>query len=208
MFDLNTYLLDPCRVSSIPYWKAKAISVPADMFILHQEDFEKSTWAGFLDQTYFRLRHNLQDIHASVLSDDYSLCDASLADFAAHMNDCYGKICVTESELLGYTKRSVYDGALWLAVRDDRTGEIVATGIAEADREVGEGMLEWIQVSEKHRRRGLGRFLVHELLLRMQGRVQFATVSGRCDHPTCPEKLYRNCGFSGADVWHILRKTE
>jgi GNAT superfamily N-acetyltransferase len=71
---------------------------------------------------------------------------------------------------------------------------------------MGEGILEWIQVSEGYRRRGLGSFLVKELLWRMQGKVKFATVSGQCDSPSCPERLYRSCGFTGQDVWHVLHK--
>ena len=34
----------------------------------------------------------------------------------------------------------------------------------------------------------------------------FATVSGQCNNPTNPEALYRKCGFTGSDVWHVLRK--
>lgn len=43
-----------------------------------------------------------------------------------------------------------------LAVRDDYKERIVATGIVELDREIGEGVLKWIQVSKDYRRRGLG----------------------------------------------------
>ena len=91
-------------------------------------------------------------------------------------------------------------------MRNDRTGELAATGIAELDREIGEGILEWIQVSEDCRGRGLGRYLVSELLWRMRGRALFATVSGQCNNPSQPERLYRGCGFTGDDVWHVLRK--
>ena len=43
----------------------------------------------------------------------------------------------------------------------------MATGIAELDREIGEGVLEWIQVSKDYRRRELGSYLVCELLIKI-----------------------------------------
>ena len=66
--------------------------------------------------------------------------------------------------------------------------------------------LEWIQVSQRHRGKGLGRYVVSELLRRLKSKAGFATVSGQCNNATNPEMLYRKCGFSGNDVWHILRK--
>ena len=89
---------------------------------------------------------------------------------------------------------------------ETHTGTIVATGIAELDREIGEGVLEWIQVSQRHRGKGLGRYVVSELLRRLKSKAGFATVSGQCNNASNPEMLYRKCGFSGNDVWHILRK--
>ena len=82
----------------------------------------------------------------------------------------------------------------------------MATGIAELDREIGEGVLEWIQVSKSHRGCGLGSYIVSQLLWRMKDKARFVTVSGQCYNPTNPEGLYRKCGFTGNDVWHILRK--
>ena len=114
-------------------------------------------------------------------------------------------MCIREADLQAYTARPVYLSSLWLAVKDNKTGDIVATGIAELDRECKEGRLEWIQVSENYRGCGLGKYLVSELLWRMKDVAQFATVSGQCNNPTNPENLYRKCGFTGNDVWHILR---
>ena len=208
MIELNEYLHNPCGTSSIPYWKSQSITVPSDMKILHADDLHPSEWLDYSDEPYFRLSHNLKKLSAPVLGEGYLLCDASLADFAAHINFCYDAIDVNESQLQKYILRPVYDAALWIAVRERQTGEIVATGIGELDREVGEGVLEWIQVSEGYRGRGLGSFVVMELLRRMQGRARFATVSGQCNNPSNPEGLYRKCGFTGNDVWHILRRKE
>lgn len=200
------YLMNPCAASSIPYWKAMSITVPSGMMILHQDDYKETEHGSYVDEPYFRMIHNLENISAPVLRHGFTLYDATLMDYVAHINQCYNGIGITEAELQGYTARPVYDAALWLAVIEDQTGEIVATGIGELDREICEGILEWVQVSERCRGCGLGSYVVSELLWRMKGRANFATVSGQCNAPSVPERLYRRCGFTGSDVWHILRK--
>ncbi len=200
------YLENPCRASSIPYWKAISISVPENMQILHNDDFGASLLAQFTDEPYFRLMHDLQNINPAVIPDEFELCTATLADFANHINFCYGGSCVAEDELRNYTARKVYCPELWIAIKDIKTGKIAATGIAELDREIGEGILEWIQVSEQYRRCSLGRCIVNELLWRMKDMAKFVTVSGQCNNPWKPEKLYRKCGFTGNDIWHVLKR--
>ncbi len=206
MVNIKDYLKNPCRESSIPYWKAKLISIPDGMKILHQNDFRATEYTQFIDEPYFRLSHDLKGLLTPRLPQGYSLCDATLSDFAGHINQCYNGINISEAELQNYTIRPVYVPSLWLAVRDNQTSDIVATGIAELDRECAEGVLEWIQVSENYRGCGLGSYIVTELLWRMKEIAQFVTVSGQCNNPTNPEGLYRKCGFTGNDVWHILRK--
>lgn len=200
------YLADPCAAASIPYWKAKMITVSEGMLILHCAEFDAEKYTEYVDEPYFRLYHDLKCLSAPVLPDGFSICDATPEDYACHINGCYNGIGVSAEELRRYSERPVYHPALWLAVKDDRTGEIATTGIAELDREIGEGVLEWVQVSKEYRGCGLGSFVVSELLWRMKDIAQFATVSGQCGNPTNPEALYRKCGFKGDDVWHILRK--
>lgn len=204
MITKEEYLKNPCKVSSIPYWKAKTITVPDDMKILHQDEYSVTEYPQYIDEPYFRLLHDLKGLAEPVLPQGYSLCTATLCEYAAHINSCYDGIAIAEVELRGYTLRPVYDAALWLAVRCDKTRSIVATGIAELDREIGEGALEWIQVSQAHREKGLGRYIVLELLRRLKTMAGFATVSVQYNNATKPEKLYRKCGFTGNDVWHIL----
>ena len=206
MMEKDTYLKNPCRELSIPYWKAKQTVIPDGIKIVHQDHFQEDAYTQFVDEPYFRLQHDLKNISAPCLPQGYSLCDASPRDFAGHINACYHDIQISEAELQNYTTRPVYVPSLWLAVRNNQTGEIAATGIAELDSECGEGILEWIQVSEKERGYGLGRYLVLELLWRMKDMARFATVSGECENPSHPESLYRKCGFTGNDIWHVLRK--
>lgn len=206
MITEEQYLKDPCGSASIPYWKAKSVSLPEGMLILHDRDFDEAEYRQYHDEAYFRLYHDLRDLSAPTPPKGYSLCDASLGDYAAHIDGCYDDIGISESELRQYTTRPVYRADLWIAVKDDSTGAIVATGIAELDSEIGEGILEWIQVSEEYRGHGLGRYVVSELLWRMRDSARFATVSGQEENQTDPERLYRRCGFTGTDIWHIMRK--
>lgn len=199
------YGKDPCRAASIPYWKAVRVTVPEDMKILHEADFCKELLERYVDTPYFRLKHDLLLWEPPVLPKGYSLRPATAEEFADHIHACYGN-GMTAAQVEGFTCREVYCPALWLAICEKKTGKIVATGIAELDREMGEGVLEWIQVSQGHRGRGLGTYVVRELLWRMKDMAKFATVSGRCDHPEKPEKLYRKCGFTGIDIWHILKR--
>ena len=80
----------------------------------------------------------------------------------------------------------------------------VALGIADFDAEIKEGSLEWIQVLPGKRRMGLGKMIVNELLSRLKGKADFATVSGQIDNATNPEMLYRKCGFTGNDIWYVI----
>lgn len=109
-------------------------------------------------------------------------------------------------KLLGYIKSEVYDENLWIIVYEKVTHKPVACGIAELDKEIREGMLEWIQVLPAYRGKKIGQLLVNELLTRLQGKADFVTISGKVDNVTKPEILYRKCGFTGDDIWHILTK--
>lgn len=199
------YRRNPCRAASIPHWKAVRIAVPENMKILHEDAFNAEMLEQYVDEPYFRLKHDLRAIEPVVVPRGYSQCQGTVEEFAAHIHECYGN-GMTAAEVGSFTERGVYSPELWIALRDNKTGRIVASGIAELDREIGEGILEWIQVSAEYRGRGLGSFIVQELLRRMKYNADFATVSGQCNNPTNPEALYRKCGFTGNDVWHVMRK--
>lgn len=198
------YLCNPCRASSIPYWKAVEIAVPVHMQILHEDEFRAQMLEQYADEPYFRLIHHLQVEPVSV-PEGFSLCRGTEEIFASHIDACYQN-GMTAAQVASFTRRKVYCPQLWLALQEGQSGKIVATAIGELDRQTGEGVLEWIQVSPEYRGRGLGSYLVRELLRRMDGRAKFATVSGRCNNPHNPEGLYRKCGFTGNDIWHVLKK--
>ena len=204
----EAYLKNPCAESSLPYWKAVDMIVPENMMVRHQRDFCEACLTNYVDEPYFRLYHDLRRLCAAVLPDGFQRCDAAPAEYAAHINQCYSGMVMTASEIESYFHHRVYAPELWVAVRNDRSGKIVATGIAEFDADIGEGILEWVQVSRTYRGCGLGTYVVTELLHRIVGKAKFVTVSGQVNNPQKPESLYRKCGFQGNDVWHILRKKQ
>ncbi len=205
--DTKDYLQNPCGASSLPFWKTERITVPENMRVLRDGDHAVAQYAAWHDERYFKLRHDLKDTERPVLPDGYFLADADAATFASHIGDCYDEERVTATELEAYRTHPVYDSTLWLALAERGSGAIVASGVAELDRRIGEGIIEWIQVSPACRRQGLGAFVVRELLWRMkEGGAVFATVSGKMDSRSKPLALYEACGFGGKAVWHVLTK--
>lgn len=202
------YLRDPCGTLSIPYWKHKAIVAPPHMKIVHERDFDAALCELYADDPYFRLRHDLKEIGPA--GSGAFVCRRATEDdlplMADVINRSYTDLSVTEEQLLGYRKTPAFAADLWIIAYDAQTQACVGCGIADFDAEVREGVLEWIQVLPEHRGRGAGQFIVNELLHRMAGCADFATVSGRVNNAAKPEKLYRRCGFTGDDVWHILTK--
>lgn len=206
--DLQDYIKDPCRISSLPYWKAKEMSVPEGMLIIHEDQYQDNSFGAYDEECYFRVKHDLKKLQKPKLPAGYSVVHATASEYANHLNECYPLLFITEEFISTYFSQIVYPEELRVAVMDVETKKIAASGIAAFDAEVHEGTLEWIQVTEAYRGRGLERFIVNELLQRLKGKADFVTVSGRVDNDTKPELLYRKCGFAGTDVWHILRPRE
>ena len=120
------------------------------------------------------------------------------------INQCYDDIRVNRQQLIRYRQTPVYCADLWVLAVSRTENICVGAGIADYDRELGELVLEWIQVLPAYRNRKIGQEIVCELLRRMRGTAKFATVSGQANNPSRPEFLYRKCGFTGTDVWHVL----
>lgn len=208
MITLTEYLNNPCGTLSIPYWKAKNITIPPEMKILHDKYFRTEILPDYTDEKYFRLYHNLKEI-PKITTDDFEITTATRKDIKAIVqiiNDSYADISVNKELMKSYTKTPVYNESLWIMVKEKATGKYVGCGIADFDTEAREIILEWIQVLPQYRGKKIGQLIVTELLFRMKDVADFATVSGKVDNMTNPEALYRKCGFTGNDVWHILHK--
>ncbi len=207
MISLEEYLKDPCGTLSIPFWKQEKIVIPNHMQILHDQEFSNIILKEYNDEPYFRLVHSLKNVKKTYVNTVQILFGVSnLNDFVQCINACYTDIEVTQEDLENCCKTRVFYPDLWLLVKDIETGKIIGSGIADFDKEIGEVILEWIQVLPEYRGRGFGQLIVNTLLEKMQGIAKFATVSGKVNNPTKPEILYRKCGFTGNDIWHILTK--
>lgn len=206
----DEYLKNPCGVLSIPYWKEQGITLPDNMKILNDKEYNNSYKEEYRDNLFFRLIHRLETINQVKLSDNYKIetinINTQLEDVVEIINNCYTHIGVSLAEVEEWTKSVVFDNSLWIYIRDIQDNKIVALGIAELDKDLKEGVLEWIQVLPNYHGRGLGQVIVNELLNRMKEKADFVTVSGEVDNQTNPEALYRKCGFTGDDVWHIMTK--
>lgn len=208
MITLTEYLNNPCGTLSIPYWKAKSITIPPDMRILHDNVFSSDILSEYTDEKYFRLYHSLKEI-PEIATDDFEITTATrrnINTIVQIINDSYTDISVSAELIKSYIKTPVYDENLWIMVNEKATDKYVGCGLADYDTEVKELILEWIQVLPEYRGKKIGQLIVTELMTRMKGIADFATVSGKVDNTTNPEALYRKCGFVGNDVWHILHK--
>ena len=205
---LNEYKANPCGTLSIPYWKNKNITIPSCIKIVHDADFDSSYLKDYDDELYFRLIHNLENIE-NVVPDWIYFKTAEKKDFSlivSIINNSYTDLSVDIVQIKSYAKTVVYDKNLWIIVYDKQSDMPIGCGIADFDNEVKEGILEWIQVLPEYRGRKVGKAIVNELLCRLKDKAEFVTVSGKVNNVTNPEKLYRACGFTGNDIWHILNQ--
>ena len=207
MLSLQSYLNDPCGTSSIPYWKYKSIVAPENMKIVHERDMSNGVFHDYSDEPYFRLYHDLKNIKPTTTREvEIVSTKPSVAEFVQLINASYSDLSVTAAQMESYQRTPVYCPELWILLKEKGTGTILAGGIADYDKDVGELILEWIQVLPNYRRRGYGQLIVNCFLSKMQGVAKFATVSGKMNNSSNPEGLYRRCGFTGNDIWHILTK--
>ena len=205
--DKARYLLDPCGASSLPFWKTNIVAIPDHLMILREGDPRlKTLCRGYIDTPYFKLIHRMEGIGAAAPPKGFHFISPSAKALSEHIAVCYAEERASKEELLTYRTHPAFSSDLWLAIVDHKSGCVVASGVAELDPTIREGILEWIQVSPTYRRQGWGRTIVRELLFRMKGRADFVTVSGKLHDPSNPRTFYEGCGFEGGVVWHVLRK--
>ena len=174
---------------------------PERIRIAHDRDYA-GVPEGWTENRYFRLLHTLMEVEqAPAQGITLETCDdaAQMGEINSQCNP------IQPGDMLrAMQQNGTYLPEMWILARDS-AGAAIGSGIALLDAVTGEGLLEWVQVLPRHRRCGVGQAVVLELLNRMKSQADFVTVSGRVDSPGA-ESLYRSCGFTGADVWHILRQ--
>ena len=176
------------------YWdrNRNGASIPAerlahlDLALIHQDFLDPLATARFASRTpYFRLIHTGLVQGRPQLPPGFALVQVDAereAEAVARLiGECYGDPNFSAETVQSWTQQAVFDPTLWVWVMDTRQDKPAGLGIAELDRTVGEGSLEWIQVLPTYRRRGLGQSLVLELLFRLAGRAAFTTTdTGGC----------------------------
>ncbi len=202
------YLENPCKASSLPFWKTNTIKVPDNMKVVLEEELQALDMTDCTDEAFFKLLHPMKGVEKPVLDSAFKVVACDTQDFAEHIADCYDDIGISCEELENYKTHSTYDESLWIVVKSIDENEVVASGIAELDTSIKEGVLEWIQVLPSYRGRGLGKFIVRELLWRMKDKADFVTVSGKVHNPSNPKELYEACGFTGEEIWHVIKKRQ
>lgn len=178
--------------------------------LIHNRYLENIPKDIFTKRTsYFRLIHN-GEVQEKETTNNFIITEVNiqteLEKVSKFICDCYENIKPNVDEVKKWTKHSVFDNNLWIWIIDKKNNKPAGLGIAEIDKNVSEGSLEWIQALPEYRGKGLGEIIVKELLNRLRDKVNFITVSGEIDNNSNPEKLYRKCGFIGNDIWWVLRK--
>lgn len=211
--DIITHLEARDDTRLLVYWTRDRHCAPnlngVEFALLHDDYLAYTNTDSFANQRYFRLTCDVQPLPSNLPSgfqfapvNVHSECD----DVVAFINACYESIRVDADTVTQWTHTSVYAPDLWFWIIDNSISEPAALGIAAQDRSIGELSLEWIQVIPTHRGQGLGKALVIELLHRGLAQASFATVAGEVAASTNPERFYRACGFTGDDVWSVLRR--
>lgn len=208
MISIEKYKENPCSALSIPYWKTKGMSMPPNIKIVHNDYFDESLLKEYNDKKYFRLFHNLNNTPEFDASEiEFSVIAPYMINELVEMiNISYAHtdVCVSNEYIKGITNTKVYCPELWIGAFDN--GKMIGSIICDFDKEIGEGIIEWLQVLPEYRGIGIASALICKALNKMSKFANFVTVSGECDNITNPEYVYRKCKFEGNDIWHILTK--
>lgn len=201
------YMINPCGALAIPYHKYISMPINNNISVVHDLDYNKKVHTSSNHQRFFRMIHNMVNIPNIELNGfSFVIVDIrkDIDVVVKIINKSYIDIKVSKDEILDLTKTKVFQNDLWIFVKDEKNNTYVGLGIAEYDHNCKELILEWIQVIPSYRNRGLGKSLVLKLLKTAKNETLFTTVSGDYNNITNPESLYRKCGFTGNDLWHVL----
>ena len=91
--------------------------------------------------------------------------------------------------LKSFTKLLVYDGNLWVFVKEKATNEPVSISISVYDKKLRQTDVEWVGVRYKHQGKRVGRMLMAETVRRAKTKSDIIQVGGIVDD------FYRKCGF-------------
>ncbi|MCD4752961.1 MAG: GNAT family N-acetyltransferase [Anaerolineaceae bacterium] len=118
-------------------------------------------------------------------------------------NSTFGGGNMTTEKIKGFTKLPVFDGNLWVFVKEKETGKPVGIGISIYDKDIRETELEWIYVQSDHHGKGVGRILIQETVHRAKDKSDIIRVGGVADD------FYIKCGFeTKTDQWLWVKRKD
>ena len=202
---IEAYLADPCGTLSIPYYKMIRMQMPPQLRVVHDRAFDGALDPGETHRRYFRLLHTLSRLETPLLPPDYALRridERHSPQLASLLGSCYpGKWDAVAA--LGLLRDPFAYAPLNIGAYTS-DGILVGCCLGAFDAQCREETIEWLAVHPAHRRRGLACALVNTCLKALAGVAGFAAVSGEMDNPSHPLAVYRRCGFTGNDVWHVI----
>jgi GNAT superfamily N-acetyltransferase len=87
-----------------------------------------------------------------------------------------------------------FDPSLWFFIRDTTNQKLISIGISTFHKEVKETDLDWIFVLPAYQGKGVGRFLIDEIIRRSAYRSSVIRVGG-------VDEFYKKCGFFEKECW-------
>lgn len=191
------YTKDPARACFLSYHKNENTEVPPNMRVVRGDDYKAELYKGFDDTVYTKLILRSKSVEEPIYPDGFKLVTPTKEQLTAHISQCFPD---------GETPDSIdlwrYMEYFMVALVDTSTGRIVASAAADVDFGVKEGSIDWVEVSPRYRRKGLGTYLVTELIYRFRRFSDFISVSTK--EPAALE-LFKKCGFGEECAWHILK---
>lgn len=94
----EVYLVNPCKASSLPFWKTNLINIPDNMKIVLEEEMVCIGAQDYVDERYFKLIHRMNSIMKPVLNDRYELVCCEVSEYAEHIADCYDDVSISAGE--------------------------------------------------------------------------------------------------------------
>lgn len=133
--NLEKYLKDPCKASSLPYWKTRALAIPNNVRVVHRDSFNGKLLPGQTQQVFFRLKHDLVLPTRPSLPSGFSFQLVNhedrddLLEIVKIINASYKDIKVNTEQVQSWRDHSVFRQDLWVFVQDEsQQKKIAASG--------------------------------------------------------------------------------
>ncbi len=144
--------------------------------------------------TDYSLHHDFRIDHFNFMIDkDYN-------DACFLINSAYKGHHHKQEEIKSWTKDMAFDPCLWFWITEKKTNDRAALAISTYQAKTKETYLDWIQVSPKYHKKGLGKVLVYETIKRAFSKSNIIRVTGIADD------FYKKCGFINIEKWYFIKK--